>query len=258
MLLLIITGGILIAFVAAMCGCKAQPRAYLTQEELDDARARKEGERESKIVLHHKKQVEKTERIERETQRNKDLLAFNSARQQALGYTAHNPIMKVEEGFVDPTFVDPSTSLMNVRRKHKPVDAPTRNPLFFPQPPAPQVERQAPGLKKPRPPSFAPSFAPPAAAAPAPVPASAAAPVQVERQAAGLKNPKPPSFLPSPPSKKYEVPPPPSPGDEVLAPTVKKKSANSTNPMSLSSLFSKMNNPNSVLPLHDIGTDTPE
>ena len=364
MLLLIITGGVLLAFVCAVCGFKGQPRAYLTQEELDDARARKEGERESKImaqmkrlekrlkgsrmrkaaldsgqetekllegkavygdqwdesvdgsipmrdlfempeneikelkiqaynkVLHHKKQVEKTERIERETQRNKDLLAFNSARQQALGYTARNPIMKVEEGFIDPTFVDPSTSLMGVRRKHKPVQGadfhdprfvsrattsrpesnfhsrsepppqpsvPTRNPLSFPQPPTSRVELQAPGLKKPRPPSFVPSSPSTAAQAPAPAPTPPAP--QVERQAAGLKNPKPPSFLPPPPSKKYEAPPP-SPGDEMLAPVVKKKKESTTqsnsNPLSLSSLFSKMNNPNSVLPLHDIATDTSE
>ena len=225
-------------------------------------------------VLHHNKQQEKVERIERETQRNKgegmlersdsniplttiitycslitphrclliaDLLAFNSARQQALGYTARNPIMKVEDGFVDPSFVDPTTSLMNVRRKHKPVEgAQFHDPRFvsrtttsraqtnfdfrsddppppaapptviapqsrqatsFPQPPPRQVERQAPGLSKPRPPSFAP-----------PVPGPAPAP-QVERQAAGLKNPKPPSFLPSTSADKYAVPP--SPGNEV-------------------------------------------
>ena len=37
--------------VLALCGCRPAPRAYLTQEELDDARLRKEGERESAISV---------------------------------------------------------------------------------------------------------------------------------------------------------------------------------------------------------------
>lgn len=57
-MLIIVVGLFMFVFVLAVCGCKPSPRAYLTQEELDDARLRKEEVKEGRI----KKQMMRLEK----------------------------------------------------------------------------------------------------------------------------------------------------------------------------------------------------
>ena len=58
LVLIMVVGLFVFMFMLAVCGCKPSPRAYLTQEELDDARLRKEETKESRI----KKQMMRLEK----------------------------------------------------------------------------------------------------------------------------------------------------------------------------------------------------
>ena len=170
-------------------------------------------------ILQGNQKKEESERIERETERQKTMLDMNTARQIAAGYVTQNPLQSMEDGY----HVHPATSMLNVRRKHKPAEGATYHDPRF-------VSR----VKTSRPPAEIDSpHSPHVMSFPQPPPPSHRV-IQVERQAPGLHHPKPPSFLP-----------PPLPaadnGIEEVALTLKMKDENQEGSMSLSSIFSAMN-----------------